>query len=150
MLAAFAGSCAHLPDIAKLNVTRDVDLGDEASRGIGRWPLKLGAEKPAVVSAIDADGNERAGIALPRRRRPRRGLHRLESPPADPGMPDVLYEFVGSRLPLLSGRELAPRDEYESAVRAAAADLVKRRLLLDIDQERTVREALAVYDKQLG
>jgi hypothetical protein len=33
------------------------------------------------------------------------------------------------------------------AARAAAADLVNRRLLLAIDCERTVREALAVYDR---
>ncbi|HEX4430303.1 MAG TPA: alpha/beta hydrolase domain-containing protein [Frankiaceae bacterium] len=146
VLAAFHGSAAHLPDVAKLNVTRDVDLGPQASEGIGGWPLKLGTEKPAVVSAVDADGNERAGIALPVVAVPVASYTGWNPRRPVPGLPDVLYEFVGSRLPLLSGRDPAPREDYEAAVRAAAADLVTRRLLLDIDAERTVREALAVYD----
>jgi hypothetical protein len=150
VLAAFADSGAHLPDVAKLNVTREVDLGDAADDGIGRWPLKLGADKPAVVSAVDTGGNERAGIALPAVAVPVASYTGWNPRRPEPGLPDVLYEFVGSRLPLLSGRAPASREEYEKAVRAGAADLVRRRLLLDIDTERTVREALAVYDKELS
>jgi hypothetical protein len=150
VLAAFEGSGAHLPDVRKLNVTRDVDLGAKADQGIGRWPLTLGADTPAVVSAVDPDGNERAGIALPVVAVPVAAYTGWNPRRPIPGLPDVLYEFVGSRLPLLSGRGPAPREEYETAVRAAAADLVRRRLLLDIDQERTVREALTVYDSAGG
>lgn len=130
-----------------MNVTREIDLGDQAASGIGRWPLSLGAEKPAVVSAIDSGGNERAGIALPVVAVPVAAYTGWNPRRPEPGLPDVLYEFVGSRLPLLSGRTPAPRHEYEMAARAAAADLVNRRLLLAIDCERTVREALAVYDR---
>jgi hypothetical protein len=147
VLAAFAGSSAHLPDPAMLNVTRDIDLGEQASAGIGRWPLSLGAERPAVVSAIDSGGNERAGIALPVVAVPVAAYTGWNPRRPEPGLPDVLYEFVGSRLPLLSGRTPPPRHEYEMAARAAAADLVNRRLLLAIDCERTVGEALAVYDR---
>ncbi len=146
ILATFAASSGHLPDPAKLNVTRDVDLGPQAARGIGRWPLRLGAERPAVVSAIDDDGNERAGIALPAVAVPVAAYTGWNPRRPEPGLPDVLYEFVGSRLPLLSGRTLPPREEYEAHVRAAAADLVNRRLLLAIDCERTVEQALSVYD----
>jgi hypothetical protein len=147
VLEAFSGSAAHLPDPAKLNVTREIDLGEQAAAGIGRWPLELGAEKPAVVSAIDADGNERAGIALPVVAVPVAAYTGWNPRRPEDGLPDVLYEFVGSRLPLLSGRTPPPRDEYEMAVRAAAADLVNRRFLLPVDCERTTREALAVYDR---
>ena len=150
VLAAFKASGAHLPDVTKLNVTREVDLGPDASRGIGRWPLRLGLAKSAIVSAVDADGNERAGIALPVVAVPVASYTGWNPRRPEPGLPDVLYEFVGSRLPLLSGRAPAPREDYERAVRAAAADLVSRRLLLGIDVERTVREALAVYDSVTG
>ncbi|HEX4018439.1 MAG TPA: alpha/beta hydrolase domain-containing protein [Frankiaceae bacterium] len=146
VLAKFKPSGAHLPDVSKLNVTRDVDLGPDAAAGIGRWPLKLGTPKPAIVSAIDEDGNERAGIALPAVAVPVAAYTGWNPRRPEPGLPDVLYEFVGSRLPLLTGRPPASRDQYEIAVRAAADALVARRLLLTKDRERTVREALAVYD----
>ncbi len=146
VLAMFEPSGAHLPDVRTLNVTRDIDLGDAAGDGIGRWPLTLGAGKVAAVSAVDEDGNERAGIALPAVAVPVAAYTGWNPRRRVPGLPDVLYEFVGSRVPLLTGRAAAPREEYESAVRAAAADLVRRRLLLAIDLERTVREALSIYD----
>ena len=63
------------------------------------------------------------------------------------GLPDVLYEFVGSKLPMLSGRLPAGRAEYQAAVRAAAVHLSARRLLLETDIERTVQAALEVYDE---
>jgi hypothetical protein len=147
VLQLFSKSASRLPEAAKLNVTREVDLGAQASQGIGRWPLTLGAEKAAVVSAIDDGGNERAGIALPVIAVPVHAYTGWNPRRPEAGLPDVLYEFVGSRLPLLGDRALPPREEYEAKARAAAADLVNRRLLLPIDCERTVREALAVYDE---
>ena len=143
VLARFSTlSGVHLPAVDVLNVTRAVDLGTEASRGIGRWPLQLGEARPAIVSAVDAGGNERAGIALPivavgaaayTGWNPRRPI---------PGLPDVLYEFVGSKLPLLTKPPERSREDDELRVRTAALELVSRRMLLDIDVEKTVREAL--------
>jgi hypothetical protein len=140
----------HVPGPSALPLTRDIDLGDQVADGIGRWPLRLGKAKPALVSAIDADGNETTGVALPAVAvavavytgwNPRRPV---------PGLPDPLYEFVGSRLPLLSDRPIPPRDEYEQAVHAAAEALVVRRLLLSFDVDRTVTEALTIYDDLVG
>jgi len=140
----------HVPGPSALPLTRDIDLGDQVADGIGRWPLRLGKAKPALVSAIDADGNETTGVALPAVAvavavytgwNPRRPV---------PGLPDPLYEFVGSRLPLLSDRPIPPRDEYEQAVHAAAEALVVRRLLLPLDVDRTVTEALTIYDDLVG
>ena len=76
-----------------------------ATRGSDAGRCKLGADKPAVVSAIDADGNERAGIALPVVAVPVAAYTGWNPRRPIPGLPDVLYEFVGSRLPLLSGRD---------------------------------------------
>ena len=42
-----------------------VYLGPDADRGIGGWPAKLGETFVDLVSAVDADGNEVAGIRLP-------------------------------------------------------------------------------------
>jgi hypothetical protein len=144
VLAQFAGlPGVHIPDLDFLNVTREIDLGEQADRGIGRWPLSLGAGKPAIVSAVDSSGNERAGIALPLIAVPTAAYTGWNPRRPVPGLPEVLYEFVGSKLPLPSGRAEPSREDYEVAVRAAALDLVSRRLLLEIDVESTVSEAMA-------
>ena len=137
----------QVPDVKDLNVTRAVDLGPDAERGIGRWPLRLGEAVAAVVAAVDADGNETAGVALPAVSVPVAAYTGWNPRQPIPGLPSVLYEFVGSRLPLLSGRSLPSRADYENAARSAARVLVDRRLLLDTDAERTVMEALRIYDK---
>jgi hypothetical protein len=143
VLAQFAAlSGIDLPDPDVLNVTREVDLGDRAEAGIGRWPLVLGAAKPAIVSAVDSSGNERAGIALPIVAVPAAAYTGWNPRRPVPGLPDVLYEFVGSKLPLPPGSPQLSARDYELAVRAAARELVSRRLLLEVDVETTVREAL--------
>ena len=146
VITRFAGaSGVHVPDPAHLNVTREVDLGADVARGIGRWPLQLGEARAAVVADVDAGGNERAGVALPAVAVPVAAYTGWNPRRPVAGLPDVLYEFLGSRLPLLQGRP-APRADYEQAVRAAAYDLVDRRHLLPPDVERTVTEALRLYD----
>ena len=56
---------APMPDPAVLPVLRAVDLGADAERGIARHPVVEGEVYPGVVSAVDADGNEVAGVRLP-------------------------------------------------------------------------------------
>ncbi len=136
----------HLPDADALNVTRDIDLGPDAHQGIGVWPYRLGTAKPAVVSAVDAGGNEVAGVALPVVAVALAAYTGWNPRHPIDGLPTPLYEFVGSRLPLLSGAPLPPREAYEEAVRAAAERLVSERFLLARDVDRTVSEALRVYD----
>jgi hypothetical protein len=55
----------ELPDADRLPVIRTIDLGPEAADGIGRYPAVEGETYPCLVSAVDEDGNERAGIRLP-------------------------------------------------------------------------------------
>ncbi len=62
--------CAALPDMTLLDIAhlprlRRVDLGPETDRGIGRLPAEIGDPYPSYVSAVDADGNEVAGIRVP-------------------------------------------------------------------------------------
>jgi len=53
------------PDRERLWVLRTVDLGPEAERGVGRHPAVEGERYPCLVSDVDEDGNEVAGIRLP-------------------------------------------------------------------------------------
>lgn len=143
---------AHVPrpDGEILNVTRRVDLGPEAGRGIGRWPLVQREAYPALVPDVDEDGNERVGIRLPELTAPVAAYTGWNPRRPVPGLPAVLYEFVGSRLPLPPGRPSA-RDRYPTeadyalAGRDAAEALAKDRILLRLDVERAVAAAVATY-----
>jgi Alpha/beta hydrolase domain len=53
------------PDPQRLPFVRTVDMGSDEEKGIALYPAKEGAFYPALVSAVDADGNETAGIRLP-------------------------------------------------------------------------------------
>jgi len=141
---------AAAPDPASLRYARAVDLGPDADRGVGRWPVRLGETYVDLVSAIDADGNEIAGIRLPAVAaplatytgwNPRRHIDEL---------PDVLYERIGSKLPYPPGRpsvtERYPTsDDYAAAVRAVAESLVAARFLLTDDVDAVVAKAVAEY-----
>jgi hypothetical protein len=122
---------AQRPDPTFLPFTPEIDSS------IIRWPLPLGAPRLALVSALDSFGNEAAGIRLPAVEaavavytgwNPRRHID---------GMPDVLYDLVGSRLEVRHGSAVASRDN----LKAAAENLVKRRFLLPEDVDSAVGAA---------
>jgi hypothetical protein len=124
---------AARPDAEALPYTPELDP-DNAT-----WPLKLGEPRAALVSAVDADGNEIAGVRLPAVAtgvaaytgwNPRRHVD---------GLPDVLYDLTGSRLPARSGRD-APS---EQELREAAQRLAAARFLLEEDVDLAVQQALA-------
>ena len=151
ILKRFAGgSGVHVPDVDVLNVTREVDLGPDVARGIGRWPLQLGAEMAAVVSDVDESGNEVAGIRLPAVAAPIAAYTGWNPRVHVDGLPDVLYEFVGARLPRLDGAAAPSRDAYERDARRAAEALVAGRFLLEADLDAAVAGALALYDDVVG
>ena len=110
------------------------------------WPLELGEPMVALVSDVDDAGNEVAGIRLPAIAAPVAAYTGWNPRRHVDGLPDVLYEFVGSRLPLQSTGAPPDRSVYESAVRAEAESLVAARYLLERDIERTVAEALRFFD----
>ena len=124
---------AARPDVEALPYTPELDPDDAT------WPLKLGEPRVALVSAVDADGNEIAGVRLPAVAtgvaaytgwNPR---HHID------GLPDVLYDLTGSRLPARSGRD-APS---EQELREAAQRLAAARFLLEEDVDLAVQQALA-------
>lgn len=140
------------PDTDVLDVTRVVDLGPDAGRGVGHWPVRLGEPLPAVVADVDEDGNEACGIRLPEVAAPVAAFTGWNPRRHVEGLPDVLYEFVGSRLPFPPDRptpaeRYGDRAGYEAAARRAAEALVAGGFLLEVDVDRAVGAALAAYDE---
>lgn len=148
------------PDVRRLPFVRTVDLGCDELTGVGRYPAKEGEFYPALVSAVDADGNEIAGVRMPDVTVPV-GTHAGWNP-RDPstGSPEQIVPMNG--LTLWFARDAASRTarndprpslaeryqdetDYARKVRAAAQDLVAERYLLEEDVERVVDAARVRY-----
>lgn len=103
-----------------------------------------------LVSAIDDDGNEVAGIRLPAVAAPLATYTGWNARRFVEDLPDVMYERIGSKLPFPPGRPSAAeryptRDDYVAAVRSAAQTLVAQRFLLTAEVEAVVKRAVAEY-----
>jgi hypothetical protein len=148
------------PDPQRLPFIRTVDMGGDEATAIGRYPAKEGAFYPSLVSAVDADGNETAGIRLPDLAVPV-GTHAGWTP-RDPvtGSPEQIVPMNGLTLWFAVDeatrtargdprRSLAERyrDEadYAAKARAAAMQLVVDRYLLEDDVDHVVEAAVARY-----
>ena len=151
----------HLVDLDVIHSEHVVDLGPDVAAGVGRWPLELGARLPAWVSAVDADGNEVAGIRVPEVAAPVATYTGWNPRRPVAGLPAVLYEFVGSRIPFARTaaeryaagdprpsieERYRDRDDYAVKARAAADDLVARGFLLPGDRDAAANRAIASYD----
>jgi Alpha/beta hydrolase domain len=148
------------PDPQRLPCIRTVDMGGDEATGIARYPAQEGAFYPAIVSAVDADGNETGGVRLPDITVPV-GTHTGWNP-RDPatGSPEQIVPMNGLTLFFAPDeitragngdprRSLAERyrDEadYETKVRAAALRLAAERYLLEEDVPAVMEAALARY-----
>lgn len=143
-------SHTNAPDPSALSHARYIDLGPDAHRGIGRWPIRLGEPYVDLVSAVDEDGNEVAGIRLPSVAAPLAAYTGWNPRRHIDELPDVLYERVGSKLAFPPGRpsviERYPsREDYVAAARTAAQSLVAERFLLADEVEAVVAKAAADY-----
>ncbi|MCM6775100.1 alpha/beta hydrolase domain-containing protein [Nocardia sp. CDC159] len=138
------------PDADALPRPYRLDLGPDADRGIGRWPVEYGDPYLSLVPAVDEDGNEVAGVRLPEVAAPLAVYTGWNPRRAVDGLPNVLYERLGSKLPFPPGRptitdRYSTRHAYAAAVRAAANALVRERLLLAGDVETVVERAVRAY-----
>jgi hypothetical protein len=122
---------AAQPDVATLPYTPDID----PSRV--QWPMALGAPRVALVSAVDANGNEVAGIRLPAVETGVAAYTGWNPRKHVDGLPSVLYDMVGSRL---RPARIMPA---ERELHAAAQKLAAERFLLEEDVDLVVRQALA-------
>lgn len=141
---------ARTPSPAWLPTSRRVDLGPGAARGIGSWPVTFGESHVDLVSAVDEDGNEVAGIALPAVAAPLAAYTGWNAREYVADLPEVLYERVGSKLPFAPGRpSVAERypsaADYAVQVRAAADALVAQRFLLAGEVDSVVKRTVSEY-----
>ncbi len=152
---------AAVPSPERLPSMPRVDLGPDATRGIGRFPVKLGGPYPTCVSAVDADGNELASIRLPDLTVPVATYTGWNPRHPESGSPGQIIQMQGSTLPFApTARErkrngdprpsiaerYRDRDDYLARVRLAAERLVSQRYLLAQDVELVVALAAERYD----
>ena len=138
-----------------------LDFGPDIARGIAAYPPKAGAQFKAHVSAIDADGNEVAGIIPVETAAPLATFTGWNPRHPDQGAADDLMQMRGSTLvfartradreksgdPRLSIAErYASRAAYLEAVRAAAQKLVAARHVPTEDVETIVERAALRWD----
>jgi Alpha/beta hydrolase domain len=146
---AAAGVDAVLPRPEDLPALRRLDLGDRVAEGVVRLPAVAGEPYPSLVSSVDANLEEVAGIRLPDLTVPLAAQTGWN--PRDPasGGEGQTVDMLGSSIPLPGApiaARYADRDAYCLLVRAEAERLVRARHLLEEDVERVVARAAAAFD----
>ncbi len=138
-----------------------LDFGPDIARGIATYPPKPGASYKSYVSAIDADGNEVAGIVPVETAAPLATFTGWNPRHPDQGAADDLMQMRGSTLVFARTRaereksgdprwsideRYASRDAYLDAVRAAAQKLIAARHVLAEDVDAIVERAKLRWD----
>jgi len=142
-----------------------LDFGPEAERGVLDYPPKEGAPYPMLVSAVDDDGNEIAGVRLPDVRVPLATHTGWTLRHADIGgaghfipllgaahpFPTTAAERKATGDPRLSIEErYASRDDYLTRIRQAVDELIAEGFLLEEDTEHLLAQAADRYEAFVG
>jgi len=116
---------------------------------------------PHLVPQVDRDGNDLAGIHDPEAAVPLATTTGWNFRREGVGNPDDIYQTLGAYIPFAATRaardanrdprlsiaeRYRDRDDYVARVRAAATDLIQRRLMLQEDLEAVLRRAGAHWD----
>ncbi|HEV7666504.1 MAG TPA: alpha/beta hydrolase domain-containing protein [Chloroflexota bacterium] len=148
-------------DRQTLPTLRRLDLGPDTARGIARLPERTGEPYPSFVSAVDADGNEIAGIRLPDLTVPVASHTGWVARHPSTGGAGQSLDMMGTSLPLpqteTQRREQSDprlsiaeryrdREAYVEQARQAALRLVEARHLLSEDVDLVVELAAKRYD----
>jgi hypothetical protein len=139
-----------------------LDFGPQTAAGIlSELPPKIGTEFAAGVSAVDGDGNERAGIRPVELRAPLATVTGWNPRHPEQGAPGDLMAMMGSTLPFARtaiererrgdsrpsiAERYASRAAYLTAAREAAEALVAARYALAEDVEAMVARAGQLWD----
>jgi len=139
-----------------------LDFGPQTAAGIlSELPPKIGTEFAAWVSAVDGDGNERAGIRPVELRAPLATVTGWNPRHPEQGAPGDLMAMMGSTLPFARtaiererrgdprpsiAERYASRAAYLTAAREAAEALVAARYALAEDVEAMVARAGQLWD----
>jgi hypothetical protein len=145
--AADIGAALPWPD--DLPALRRLDLGDRVDEGVVRHPAVAGEPYRCLVSSVDADLNEEAGIRLPDLTVPLAAHTGWNPRRPESGGEGQTVDMLGSSIPLSREAIVArygDREGYCRLVRREAERLVRARHLLEEDVERVVARAAAAYD----
>jgi hypothetical protein len=149
------------PDPDRLWVLRETDLGPQADEGVARFPVVEGRAYDSFVSAVDADGNESAGIRLPDLSVPVATHAGWNPRHPDAGAPEQIIPMVGFTLFFPRNdadrqaahdarrsieERYASREAYLAESRTAAEALVAARTLLAEDVDVVVENCARTYD----
>ena len=131
----------------------------------GTLPPDPGAAYGTRVSAVDEDGNERAGVAVPEVTVPVATHTGWNLRHSDIGGAEQLLYFAGATLPFAATRaardaagdprpsiaeRYRSRDEYLDRVREAARALVAERYMLEEDVDLSLAFAARMWDAWAG
>ncbi|MBT4125579.1 MAG: hypothetical protein HOJ22_01290 [Chloroflexi bacterium] len=148
-------------DPEKLWVMRQTDLGAGADEGVGTYPPEEGENYSCLVSAVDADGNEIAGVRLPDLTRPVATHTGWNPRHPDTGAPDQIVPMQGftrwfpvSESDRANTNDVRPsineryenRDQYAQLVKQDTEALAKAGYVLEQDAELVAQNALDRYD----
>lgn len=152
-----------LPQRRRLDFGPDFD--SDPRHRVASYPPREGEAYPVLVSSLDDDGNEIAGIRLPEITVPLAtytGWNVRHEAMGGAGLMTSGSPLFGSTLPFPATRaeriargdprlaieeRYASRDDYLSLVRGAALALVEDHLLLEEDVEVCVRAAAQTWDE---
>jgi hypothetical protein len=139
-----------LPSGAALLGMPPVSLGPGQARGVARYPaVVLGPARPCLVSDLDDDGNERAGVRLPHVSVPLDVSFGWNPERPRAGVPVETWNLAGGRAALPAAeilRRYGDADAYLARVRAGAEALVAARHLLAGDVDAVLADARRRWD----
>jgi len=150
---------ARFPD--RISRPERLDFGPGVERGAVELPPKRGAAFTTFVSAVDADGNEAAGIRPWELRVPLATFAGWNPRHPDQGAPGDLMSMMGSTFPLARTEaersrtgdprpsiteRFGSREKYLERVRREAEAMVAERHLLTEDTASVVERAALLWD----
>ncbi|MDA1280180.1 MAG: alpha/beta hydrolase domain-containing protein [Chloroflexi bacterium] len=153
------------PDRSKLWVIRTIDMGSRSSEGVGVYPSVEGATYACLVSAVDLDGNEVAGVRLPDITQPVATHAGWNVRDPETGSPDQQVPMLGqtrwfpatraereaSNDPRLSIEErYIGRAEYAQGVARDTEALIRDGFVLEQDVDLVIENALERYDEAVS
>jgi hypothetical protein len=139
-----------LPSMEALLGMPPISLGPDATRGVARYPaVVLGPQRPCLVSDVDDDGNELAGVLLPHVSVPLDVSAGWNPERPRDGVPVETWNLAGGRVPLPAAevlRRYGDAATFLARVRADAESLIGARHLLAADLDAVLADAQRRWD----